>query len=261
MLLTENDIRALAAASILLESFDTSDYTPEEKKLLERHQRLVEIREANQELQDGLLSMLLELEARDRIAEEIMIQEGLLDGFTKIWDKISGGWMKDLKKWIEEMIADGMGISPDPDAFMRKVLSHFMKDVGIMELKDMITGSNKCLTVSTKLADAVVKVFVEKAPEIFDLESGKPMAVSIQKALKSAATVDFSKKLALAFCKIDFRDLVRKKGGKVGDMLAKFIGKPAYGADATIDSIEADLKASKESSKKGSSEKSGDDEK
>tara|TARA_B100001250_G_scaffold336130_1_gene302535 strand:+ start:159 stop:920 length:762 start_codon:yes stop_codon:yes gene_type:complete len=249
MLLSENEIRTIVSASILLESFDTSDYTAEEKLLLQKHQRLVEIREANDELQSGLISMMEELEARDRLAEEIMIQEGLLDGFTKIWDKISGGWMKDLKKWIEDMIADGMGISADPDAFMRKVLHHFMKDVGIMELKDMITGSNKCLTVSTKLADAVVKVFVEKAPDIFDLEDGKPMATSIQKALKSAATVDFSKKLALAFCKIDFRDLVRQKGGKVGDMLAKFIGKPAYGADATIDSVEADMKASKEGSK------------
>ena len=158
------------------------------------------------------------------------------------FEKMTGGFMKQLKQKVTDAMLDYFGVSPDPKAFMRQVMNHFMAKVTVVELKDFIIGSTKCINASGKFAEAVVSTFVEKLPKMIGIEEKGPMATGLVKAVGDAFSKDFAQQLALAICKIDFRPLVKSIPG-VGGMLAKFIGAPAYEKGDSVADVKADLKA------------------
>jgi hypothetical protein len=238
MLLRENELRAVIATTILLENRMTV-LSAADHALLERHNRLVERRRNNPYLMRGLEEGLRELQRRDA-----MMQEGVLSGFMGAFDKLSGGFFKGLKDKISKMILDQLGVSPDPNAFFRQVMTAFMKKVGILELKDLITGSTTCINVASKLAQSIINVFTKSIPKMLDMISDGPIAKAIIRSLESAFSKDFAQQLAMAFCKIDFRPLVKTIPG--GAFIAKFLGAPAYKKGDTVEDVKASLSGGEE---------------
>ncbi len=159
-----------------------------------------------------------ELELIAEAAHKEMLNEGLLDALQSM----AGGAIQNIKESIATKVLNVLGV--DTDATIAKVFINFIGNLEIEDIRDMLTGDNKCLTATGELSAALTETMIEEIPGAIGIDTSGAFAGAVREALGSALSEQFSGKLAAALCDIDFSDALDAVPG-VGGALAGFIGK------------------------------------
>ena len=166
---------------------------------------------------------LTERQIRRIVSDEIKYQNTkhavLSEGLMDVLGKLGGGVVENIKEGIAKKIMDLMGV--DTDSIIAEVFINFFGNLEISDVKDMLTGDNKCLTGTGQLAGAITETIVEKIPELLGIDTSGVFAGAMREGMSKALTQDFNNKLAESLCDIDYGPVLKDIPG--GDMISKFL--------------------------------------
>lgn len=144
-----------------------------------------------------------------------LLNEGLMD----VLGKLGGGAVESIKEAIAKKVMALMGI--DTDSIIAEVFINFFGNLEIADIKDMLTGDNKCITSTGELAGAVTETLVEQIPELVGISSEGVFASALRETLSKAFTQQFNTQLAEALCEIDYKPIIEEIPG--GEIITKFM--------------------------------------
>ena len=164
---------------------------------------------------ESQLRTLIKEELATKRRNRQLLEEGIFDAFKKI----GRGGIENIKEGIAKKMLATLGI--DTDSTLSKVFVNFIGNLGLVDIKNMLMGDNRCVTATGELAQALGETIVEEIPAQLGIDTSGIFAGALREAFSSALTEDFSAKLATGLCNIDYTEVVKSLPG--GSILARFM--------------------------------------
>lgn len=134
-----------------------------------------------------------------------LIHEGILRTFFNALKGIPGGMLQNIKEWMASKVLDWIGV--DKGTPFHKIAVNFFGNLEMDDLAAIMSGDQKCITLTSELAGGFTEYLAEKVPNMLGIKSDGWFAGAYRESLGEEFLSDLNQNIGAAICELNFSRL------------------------------------------------------
>jgi len=134
-----------------------------------------------------------------------LIHEGILRTFFNALKEIPGGMLQNIKEWMASKVLDWVGV--DKGTPFHKIAVNFFGNLEMDDLAAIMSGDQKCVTLTSELAGGFTEYLAEKVPSMLGIKSDGWFAGAYRESLGEEFLNNLNQNIGAAICELNFSRL------------------------------------------------------